>query len=487
MNNFSLSIIADKKIRRQIHLVERIMQSPYPIALEEIAIEFDVSVRTLERDIAEIGNIDKEFVVQHKAVGYEIENTALIDDLLLDISEQSPLFVIIQNMYEEIYLTIDEWADDLFLSSSALYRYLSSLKNILKDFNLTLSLTPVKIEGEEVDIRYFYFYFFYSTNDISPKYRPGQELFDIFQANYDFFIQNTDISVSLQHRSILYWTMIVNKRIEHEHYITIPDEVKVKQQQSLTYKYIEKLAHEILITTSTTDIPVDETVFLDMLLLDNYMYREGVAGPIEERLYPFLTKDLHLFVNDFFAKENLAKPSDATLYIFIFYIRNILLLTQLTPLFQKNFFEVNQFVKTMHYPMFKKWMAAISASEIADFKKIKYTEDVCVNLTMFTLYAKNKDVSSMPHILFSFDGKTAYLNYLHMFVENFMGGNTEVTFSYNKHITNELANSLGVDLIVKNYKETSENFDCQTYNTSRHPTTKDWDNIYHLILAMQST
>lgn len=487
MNNFSLSIIADKKIRRQIHLVERIMESPYPISLEEIATEFDVSVRTLERDITEINAVDKHFIVQHKAVGYEIENTVLIDDLLLDISEQSPLFVIVQNIYEEIYLTIDEWADDLFLSSSALYRYLSSLKNILKDFNLTLSLTPVKIEGAEVDIRYFYFYFFYSTNDISPKYRPGQELFDIFKKNYDFFIENTDIEGSVQHRSILYWIMIVNKRIEQGHHITIPEEVKEKQKQSLTYRYIDKLAHEILVVAPKSAIPVDEIMFLDMLILDNYMYKEGVAGPIEERLYPFLTKDLNVFVNDFFAQENLAKPSDATLYLFTFYIRNILLLTQLTPLFQKNFFEVNQFVKSTHYQIFKKWMHAVSTSEITDFKNIKYMEDVCVNLTMFTLYAKNKDVASMPHILFSFDGKTAYLNYLHMFVENFMGGNTKVTFSYNKHITNELAIELGVDLIVKNYKETSEQFDCQTYKTSRHPTTKDWDNIYHLILAMQST
>lgn len=281
--------------------------------------------------------------------------------------------------------------------------------------------------------------------------------------------------------------MVVNKRIEQEHYIKIPDEVKTKQAQSLTFKYIDKLAHEILVAAPKSAIPVDEVMFLDMLILDNYMYKEGIAGPIEKHLYPFLTKDLNQFVSDFFAQENLPKPNDATRYLFIFYIRNILLLTQLTPLFQKNFFEVNQFVKSTHYQIFRKWMDAVSSSEIADFKKLKYVEDICVNLTMFTLYAKNKDVDSMPHILFSFDGKTAYLNYLHMFMENFMGGNTKVTFSYNKHITNELANELGVDLIVKNYKETSEQFDCQTYKTSRHPTTKDWDTIYHIILAMQST
>ncbi|EUJ24343.1 helix-turn-helix domain containing protein [Listeria cornellensis] len=486
MNKFSLDIIADKKIRRKIYMVEKIFESQYPISLEEIATEFNVSVRTLERDIAEIGALDKDFIIQHKAIGYEIENSAVIDDLLLNISEQSPIFVIIQNIYEEIFLDIDEWADELFLSSSALYRYLTSLRNILNDFNLTLSLTPVNIEGAEVDIRYFYQYFFYSINDISPTYRPGSELLDIFEKNHNYFLENTEIDGSVQHRSLLYWIMVVNKRVSQNHFIEIPDDIHEKQQQSLTYKYIDKLAHEILTSIPSDKISKDEITFLDILILDNYIYRENLAGPIEKRLYPLLTDELEAFVTDFFKAANISTPSKSTLYIFVFYIRNTLLLSELTPLFQKNFFEVNQFVKTTHYTVFKKWMDAISFSKIEIFEKFVHLEDICVNLTMFTLYATNKDVNNMPHVLFSFDGKTAYLNYLHMFVENFIGGNTKVTFNYNKHITNELANKLGVDIIVKNYKETSEEFDCIHYSTSRHPTTKDWDNIYHLILGMQS-
>lgn len=484
MNQFCLNIIADKKIRRQLHLVERIYASQYPISLEEIANEFDISVRTLERDISEISTVDKDFIIQHKAVGYEIESHSLIDDLLSEISEQSPLFIIIQNIFEEIFLDVNEWADELFISSSALTRYLNGFKKILKDFDLTLSYYPIKIEGSEVNIRYFFFYFFYSTNDISEKYRPGQELFDIFEKNYNYFIENTHIEGYIQHRSLLYWIMVMNKRLEQGHHVVISEEIKEKQMQSLTYEYIAKLAHEIITTVRLSNITEDEIAFMDMLLLDNYIYKEGVAGPIEERLYPFLTKELHALVNDFFVDAKLEKPSDDTLYIFVFYIRNILLLSELTPLFQKNFFEVNQFVKSTHYALFKQWMDKVSSSSIPEFKNIHHMEDVCANLTLFTIYANSQTLQHTSHILFSFDGKTAYLNYLEVFVGNFIGGNKKMTFISNQHITNELAKQLHVDLVVTNYKETSQTFDCAYYNTARHPSLKDWDNIHHLILSM---
>ncbi|WP_077914713.1 helix-turn-helix domain-containing protein [Listeria grandensis] len=196
MNQFFSQLVADKKIKRQMKLIQTIYNANYPITLDEIAEDFGTSKRTLFRDIKELGDIlPEDNVVELSTVsgytmsGYTISQEHLIDDLITKISERSPIYMIVNNIYDEIFLTIDEWADDLFLSTSTLYRYLGHLKKVLKDFKLELTLTPVAIVGEEVNIRHFYFHFFYNTNDISSMNRPTKRDQATFQALHRFFFR----------------------------------------------------------------------------------------------------------------------------------------------------------------------------------------------------------------------------------------------------------------------------------------------------------
>nr|WP_232844522.1 helix-turn-helix domain-containing protein [Enterococcus innesii] len=74
-------------------------------------------------------------------------------------------------MLENIFMgelkSIDEWTDCLFLSKSTLSKYLRRIHQQLTHFDLTLTLDPVNIVGEEADIRNFFCTFFYET-DITP-------------------------------------------------------------------------------------------------------------------------------------------------------------------------------------------------------------------------------------------------------------------------------------------------------------------------------
>ncbi|MBC6315237.1 helix-turn-helix domain containing protein [Listeria grandensis] len=487
MNHFYLQIIADKKIKRQVSLLQRIHDADYAITLEEIAEEFNVSQKTLERDIRELERAfpERKFFSTLKVQGYRINDKLAIDELLMVVSKQSPLFQIISNVYEEIFLSIDEWADELFLSTSTLYRYLQHLRSLLAEFKLTLTTNPVNIHGKEENIRYFYYYFFYNINDMSMEHRPRQEQYDIFEKNYLFFMNEVGYDVYIQHRSILYWIKVISHRIEQGHFVEIDAAFKAEQMKTPRYHYVHQLARETLDTVLNHAMPEDEVIYIDLLLLENYLYKER-DEIVMQRLYESMTwhEGLREFIELFFSSSDMEKLDQSNLSIFMFYLENVLLLSRLTSLFQKNFYEINQFVKLNHPILYERWLNQLVTSDIPEIKSLEYKEDVAVNLAMFTYYVTHQSYQTKKHILFALDGKKAYMNYMQVFVNEFISRHAKVTFISNKRVTNELIHELGVDILVQNYRDETVITECIQYRTSRLPNMHEWEKINSLLLNL---
>ncbi|MBC2304051.1 helix-turn-helix domain-containing protein [Listeria booriae] len=484
MNHFCLRLIPDKKVHRQILLIEQIAKARYTITLDEISDTLNTSLRTLKRDVQEIDDMEEKLIIKHSASMLEITDNELVDFVLAELAEKSPLFAITKNIFEGRYLNIDEWADELYISTSTLYRHLNHFKKILQDFHLKLQLNPVVIEGREVDIRYFFHYFFYSTDDISHNFRPDKKIFNLFEKSFQYIMEHSNLEGHVGHRSVLYWIMVITKRLELRQYIKISKDVQLKQKElPLTYKSIQNLAVEILglVLSSDEEVSRNEMLFLDFILLDNYVYTEQFSSGIVNMENAALIEDLFAMVKEYFSRNELEEPDEASLSIFVFFLRNIILLSRLSPLFQKNFFEVNASIKRNHGNIFEVWYDILKNNSIPELQNLVHMDDVSVNLTMFTLYVNNKIHGKKKHILFSFDGKTAYLNYLHVFAANIVGSNTKMTFLSNQRVTNDYIKKFKVDILVKNYKERYEHFDCVTYSCSREPNAADWDKVSQLV------
>ncbi|MBC1435183.1 HTH domain-containing protein [Listeria rocourtiae] len=483
MNYFFSQLVADKKIKRQIKLLQTIYDADYPITLDEIAEDFGTSKRTLFRDMKDLEHIlpEDNIVELNTISGYTINHIHLIDDLIIQVSEQSPLFTIVNNIYEEIYLTIDEWADDLFLSTSTLYRYLGYLKKLLKEFKLELTLTPVAIVGEEVNIRHFYFHFFYNTNDIASMNRPSKEDQAIFQASYSFVVEKTNRDVITQHRSSLYWIMLTKKRLEQGHNLVLDEDLKTLVKQMPTYEIMPQMGKFYFPNIEEKYVTEDEIMYASLLTLDNYVYEEDSAYETENLLDSENKKIINQFLDTAFTALGKELPQKETLSLFMLYLRNLYFLSKLTPLFQKNSFEVNKLIKHRHPTLYKEWLKILNTAKIKKQFSLEYIEDVAVNMTMFTYFSQYGKPDKKKHVLFTFDGKKAFLNYLRILVNSYVNQNIEVTFLVNQHITNEIVRSLGVDIVIYNYREDSESLDCVKYKTERMPTEHDWEKINRLI------
>ncbi|WP_187121197.1 helix-turn-helix domain-containing protein [Listeria booriae] len=483
MNHFFLQLIAEKKVRRQIKVLQKIYDAKFPITVDEIAEDLDISKRTLSRDIKDIEHSfpEQEVLELNTVYGYSIDHSHYVDDLIARISEESPLLLIVNGVFQEEFKSIDEWADELFISTSTLHRYLTYLKKLLKEFKLYLSLTPIAFLGDEVNIRHFFFNFFYSMNDISTLSHPTESEYEFHikvLAEYDGITKRSNYS---QYRRGMYWLMVVNTRIKQGHFVKINPELKKIQKQMETYQVLVQVVESLLPIMVVDDLPEDEMVYIDLLTLDIFVY-------LEDRVTSgFHSKAEMDAVDDFLAKAFQVLGIDAIeasdLRIFISYFRNQILLSKLTPLFQKNVYEVNQFIKNGHKVLFYKWVDLLQNDSIKQIANIEYVEDVAVNLTMFThCMAYNKHFKSRErHILFTFDGPNAYLNYLATLVEKFNIKNVRITLLTNYHVTNELVKERQVDVVVCNYKDDNEILDCEVYKAERVPTENDWEQIRNII------
>ncbi|KGL42490.1 hypothetical protein BMT55_03095 [Listeria newyorkensis] len=487
MNHFFSQLVADKKIKRQIKLLRAIYEANYPITLDEIADDFGTSKRTLFRDMKDLEYIlpEDNIVEFSSASGYTINHAHLIEDLVVQIAEQSPLYTIVNSVYDEIFLTIDEWADDLFLSTSTLYRYLGHLKKILKEFKLELTLTPVAIVGDEVNIRHFYFHFLYNTNDISSMNKPTEEDKEIFLRWYSEAIDKTDRKIATQHWSGLYWIMIIRKRLEQGHTLVLESRLKASVRQLSTYKFMPRSGRSYFPGIEEQYVTEDEFMYGSLLSLDNYVYEKGKTVDIEGLIDVKNLELINQFLVNAFTKLEKELPEPEMFSLYVLYLRNVYFLTQLTPLFQRNSTDINRLIKHRHPAMYIKWLEILTDAPIKKKFGIEYVEDVAVNFTMFTYFSHQSKGERKKHVVFAFDGKNSYLNYLNVLVDSFVNPDVEITFLVNQHITNKVVKDLDADIVVYNYKEDGERLDCIKYRTERMPTDQDWEKINSLIFDVE--
>lgn len=93
------------------------------------------------------------------------------------------------------FTTVQDFSDRLFLSKSTVYKRISLLKSVLKDYNLTLDFNSTQIIlGPEHQIRYFFYVLFFDS------FETGYCKFSKFNLDYiedliaDFRLKNSELS-----------------------------------------------------------------------------------------------------------------------------------------------------------------------------------------------------------------------------------------------------------------------------------------------------
>lgn len=139
---------------RVLHLVESLYDKE-ELFMQDLCEELNISFKTLKRDIEYamlvLSPIDIK-VSGNKGVKLVIPSNYSITYLYTALLAASLEFRLLEKIFLRETYTVDELAEELFISSSSLRRMVSRMNKVLQEEEMEINLNPVQIIGNELKI-----------------------------------------------------------------------------------------------------------------------------------------------------------------------------------------------------------------------------------------------------------------------------------------------------------------------------------------------
>lgn len=285
------TILGTSNIRRLL-LLELLYYQREGLSSDQLITRLNCSLPILLNDI-EIINSDKPAfqIVKIKGI-YRIvvEKSLSLGNLYADFLKLCPEFQIIEELLYEECENITALSKKLYISSSNTQRYLKKIEQTLTEAGMELSYRPLRIEGNEGEIRSFY-YRFYSERQSAfestlPKL-PSNHYYILEQYIEDFVKVNNIHEKYVFQKRLIYNMYISFWRIKSGHHfpkdelrtdgIILPMEYSYKRLKQAVRESVElELTPEMLRDTlwlTFSDAIVFSIAHREMAMSDNPKYR----------------------------------------------------------------------------------------------------------------------------------------------------------------------------------------------------------------------
>lgn len=483
MNRLAYQLIVDKKVKRQIAILSVLSSQKYPATLEDLSEHIGASERTISNDIYQLIEIAppevKIKITPKIGITLVCDPSFLISDFILELAENNPVFEILDNLFNGVVETIEDYSERLFISESTLRQKLLVLKKVLREYQLELSLTPLALTGDEINIRCFFFSYYRNSSNKSFM-MPEENQVNLHSTVIDTFKKHENGSLYSDYRRAVHWLIIVEQRMHSGHFVQLPPELVEKQMKKDSYRRFKKIyIAEFSNALQLSALSEDEIVFAFLIRLDTIVYRHIDTTQFVMMHEEEIPENILLsFLDAFFVKFNLTLQQDTELFgLTKAFLTNSYLLNQVSPLLQKNSFELNHKIKNLHPSTYTKCLELVVHSKLESFIQIKFPEDFAVSLTLIvSAYTHNKNLSQKK-VLFSLSGETTYLNYFIMICNCFLPRNLEIIFSFNEQITVDYLLANKIDVWVHNYYIEEQLPGILSYQLSSFPTNTEWSTL----------
>lgn len=488
MNRLSYQLITDKKVKRQIDILSLLSSTKAPVTIEELSDEIGASERTISADLKDlVSKLPPEVKLDiFPKVGAILnwKTSYLLSDFITELSGNNPIFEIVEQLFHGSEKSLEEYAEELFISDITLKRKLLILKKSLKQFKLGLRLNPVQITGNEINIRCFFFSYF--RNVASDSFRL------CFNNEYSFHYQvvneiktGLDSSFHSDFRRAMQWMLVLEERILAGNLVRLPHTLikqQVRKRSYINFKkiFLEKIDQHLNIS----DIIEDEIIFAYIVRLDTIVYQQSdneQLNWVHENEVP--STIMESFINSVLSQFDIeAKNNEDLFHKLSIFLSNLSLTGQLSSLFQKNSLELNHKVKQLHPFTHAKCVNIITSTGIDNELSIAYVSDVAVSLTLIIsshMYDRNL---KEKNILFGLSGESTYLNYFIMLSNCFLPRNSNILFSYNEEITDYFLKKNKIDLWIHNYPIERKFDGIVSFQISAIPSIAEWTLLIKLII-----
>ncbi|MBP1044295.1 helix-turn-helix domain-containing protein [Vagococcus sp. BWB3-3] len=480
MNEIGYRLIVDKKTKRKVDILNTLISASGPIKIETLSSLLNVTSKTLSNDLKELSellpNSARLTYQESEGLVLKSENPFLIAKTINQLLAENPINTVVDSVFLGEGYTIDEYSDKLFISSSSLRLYLNQLRNLLLEFNLTLNTSPtISISGHEPEIRFFFFQYYRHAHEgsaVLPDSSQQNKLYNLVKATLD----SKKRGLNLDFYRLLNWFWIIEQRIQHKKFVDLPQTSIDQLIDTSSFEIVKELINRLL---TQDNLPEDEYVFFSLIQLDCVIYESKTKYFIDALPNHFSV--FEPIISDLFSAEELhpAKLADLKMILSAF-LSNTMILSDLTPLFQKVTGALKEHTFQHYSDTYRNWKSALSQK--IDPNLITYDKDLAVSLTLITKSYYNLRKRDKQNILCSLTGAPSSLIYLKNMILNVLPNSTNVTFLFNKPLTNSIIDVLEIDVCIYNHHLIDTINVAKEIRLSNIPTEVEWSKILFELL-----
>ncbi|MBP2099474.1 helix-turn-helix domain-containing protein [Enterococcus rivorum] len=459
MDKLSYKLIIDKINKRHVDLLHLMLESNKPILLTTLMNYCKVSMRTIKSDFEFFKEMFPDniyFTKYHGHLAIELIGTLdPIEEYQKSLIENNPLFLVIENSFFSEHETVDSLAEELFISSSTLRKYLNHLKNVLSDYDLSLNLNPIQITGNEFNIRFFYFSYF--------EQHPEARKLNVLSAEktayntISLLTERFKKILTIDYHRLTNWQIIVEHRLAQKRYVHFDETVYLNYCNDQAFIMLHEALQETFSEHILGELNKHEMLYSYLIILDTVLY----------------DKEAYFFVNDFFERLIVFEPMTTAFFkesnlpfsshmelktMLQAFLANLTALTDLTPLFQKNDAQLTIFAKEKYPEIMNRWLSLLNI-----YSTFVYKEEVAVSLTILTI----ANIKRNKRVLLSLSGTPATINYYKILVEKLLPREVDLLCHSNQPLDNSLIKKMEIDLCIYNYKPEAPITFCKTVDISK--------------------
>lgn len=460
MRKLYMDLVTDKKAIRLIHLIYFLADTSDLLTMEDVAVNLGVTKKTLKSDLALLQEyspvIDGFVQVKKETIIFNRDSTYTIEEILSDLIDQQPLFTLLSALLDGKEYSIETWCDRIWLSERTLRRYLPHLTEVLERYNLTLQLSPyLALIGNEADIRYLYFDYTSQRGWREEDVHLDKMVEKFYYEFQEAFLKKYQKVLTLDANRAKMWHHVILQRVEKQLYIPPKQDQHQKYAMTDRFEVFSEIYSQLMKKYFSIEyLPYEEHIYAYITTLASVIYL-----PPEGDLYPInLTrKPLHENQFDVIFDFAGAIPLDPLrkkemLHCVNSFLENLSLLSRVTPLFQRNSFELNDYAKTEYSSIYHACLVRLKEVKLAHEAKLVYPEDVATNLSLlFSSYLSDTTIENNKKILLSISGEACYVQHLIALLKKRIPGNFDVVWVFNEKITQEYLKREEIDVIIYNH------------------------------------
>ena len=284
--------LLSKKSHRQLELLELLFENKRWFHISELAELLHCTERSVKDDLSQVRSSFPDLLFHSSTNGIRIINTddSDIEMVYHHFFKHSTHFSILEFIFFNEGCDTDSFCKEFYISSSSLYRIIRHINKIIKkQYRFEISLNPVRITRNEIDIRYFFAQYF------SEKYYFLEWPFEDFSQEplsqlLEFVYKATSFPMNLSTHRMLKLLLVTNLyRIKFGHFMEVErdsfnnqllesfmqaegiEEIVASFDSEYHISLNKEVIGQLFVTYFQKMFFIDEEVFLNHAKTDSYV------------------------------------------------------------------------------------------------------------------------------------------------------------------------------------------------------------------------